>query len=276
MLYTDVYSPYIPPNKITSLAPRDASIKQWLNRRRWAAIRGAELFYTKALRKLAKTVGQFIKDLWDTGKVEQIQPTLENYSEIIEPWANSVAQKMITEVSNNDYKAWLKHSGKMAASMQAELKSTPIGEIVRNLRAEQVKLIKSIPLEAAKRVQELAFESVTATGERWDAIAKKIEESEKVTESRAKLIARTECTRAQAIIQEARARHIGSEGYIWKTMKDRKVRIDHHELEGQYFEWNNPPVSDKKRNIRANPGCIFNCRCYAEPVLPARFEIGKR
>jgi SPP1 gp7 family putative phage head morphogenesis protein len=273
-----IYSPYVPSKTATLLntSTKDASVKQWFNRRRFAAIRSTEFFYIRALKKLAHTVGQFINDLWSTNKVDQITPILENYSEIIEPWAFAVSQKVISQIAIQDEKAWLNQAGKMASTMQSELANVPLNEIVHNLRTEQVKLIKSIPVEAARRVQNLAFEAAVAGKDRREEIAKMISNSEHVTESRAMLIARTETTRAHSIIQQARAQWIGSENYIWKTLRDRKVRPDHQELEGQIFNWNEPPVADKKRDVRAHPGQIYNCRCFAIPILPSRYMINKR
>jgi SPP1 gp7 family putative phage head morphogenesis protein len=273
-----VYSPYA-TSKITPIqnaSTRDASIKQWFNRRRFAAIRSTEFFYIRALKKLAHTVGQFINDLWSTNKFDQITPVLENYSEIIEPWAFAVSQKVIAQIVIQDEKAWINQAGKMARMMQSELASVPLNEIVHNLRIEQVKLIKSIPIEAARRVQNLAFEAAVAGKDRREELAKMIENSEHVAASRAMLIARTETTRAHSIIQQARAQFIGSENYIWHTQRDRKVRKDHQELEGQIFNWDDPPVADKKRNVRAHPGQIYNCRCNALPILPSRYMINKR
>jgi SPP1 gp7 family putative phage head morphogenesis protein len=289
-----VYSPYV-PSEVESIlddddkkyrhiivkkssqnaGARDVSVKQWFHRQR-PVIRAVEFFYIRALTKLARTVGQFINDLWSTNKFDQITPVLENYAEIIEPWAFSLSQKVIANISLQDEKAWMKHGGKMAPIMKSELQSLSLNEIVHNLRIEQVNLIKSIPIEAARRVQNLAFEAAIAGADRREQIAKMILESEKVTENRAKLIARTETTRAHSIIQQSRAKFIGSEGYLWKTLRDRKVRKDHQELEGQYCRWDDPPIADKRKNVRAHPGQIYNCRCYAIPILPARYMINKR
>jgi SPP1 gp7 family putative phage head morphogenesis protein len=289
-----VYSPYVPSEAESTLddddkkyrhiivkksqdaSAKDVSVKQWFNRKRFAAIRPIEFFYTRALIKLARTVGQFINDLWNTGKLDKVVPVLTDYSEIIEPWAYAVSQRVISDVNLQDHRAWVRSAGKMASTMQSELQNVPLSSIVQSLREEQVKLIKSIPLDAAKRVQELAFEAAIASEDRREQIAKMLQESEHVTENRAKLIARTETTRAHSIIQQARAEFIGSENYIWTTQRDRKVRKDHQELQGQVFKWSEPPIADKKYNRRAHPGQIYNCRCIAIPILPARYEINKR
>src|SRR5208282_6047356 len=176
---------YIPPNKLASIIDvKKASSNQGVTRRRWAAIRNIESFYVKSLKRVASAVGGFITDLFNAGKSNQIEETLTTYSEIIEPWAEAVATKMITEVNINDQKAWLKHSGKKAYLMKEELKGLSVNEIIHELRARQVYLIKSIPLEAAQRVQDLAHEAVTVTSETWQAVAEKIRNSEQVSKSK--------------------------------------------------------------------------------------------
>jgi SPP1 gp7 family putative phage head morphogenesis protein len=83
---------------------------------------------------------------------------------------------------------------------------------------------------------------------------------------RANLIARTETSRAASVFQATRAKHVGSEGFIWRTARDRDVRELHRLLEGHYFHWNDPPILDDGRP--GLPGTIWNCRCFAEIILP--------
>src|SRR5208337_3925490 len=241
----------------------------------WSRIRLAEQFYARALRSIAKQAGKFIVELWQAGREDAIQETLRNYANVLDPWAKSVSEKMLLDVSKRDEQAWMKHSKRMAAAMQTELRTMPMGEIVTQLRNEQVALIKSIPIDAAQRAQNLAFEAATQTSARAKTVAQQIMNTAQVTESRATLIARTEIARSHAIIQEARAKWIGSEGYLWRTLKDPQVREIHKELEGQYFKWDDPPIAEKN-GTKHHPGCFPNCRCYAESVLPAKYQPRNR
>jgi SPP1 gp7 family putative phage head morphogenesis protein len=238
----------------------------------WARIRRSEQRYARLLRSIARQAGQFVTQLWDAGREDAIEETLQNYADILEPWAKSVSENMLADIAQKDEQAWMKHSKRMAAAIRTELRTAPMGAIVSELRTRQVELIKSIPLKAARRAQNLAFEAATQTSARAKEVAKKIFATEDVTESRALLIARTEIARSHAIIQEARATWIGSESYIWHTALDPQVRKDHRALQGQTFRWDDPPISDKKAGVRAHPGCIYGCRCFAEPILPAKYQ----
>jgi hypothetical protein len=54
--------------------------------------------------------------------------------------------------------------------------------------------------------------------------------------------------------------------YIWHTMRDDKVRLDHRWLEARVMAWQNPPQV-------GNPGHDYGCRCWAEPYEPKNVEI---
>lgn len=92
---------------------------------------------------------------------------------------------------------------------------------MKSIVAEQVKYIKSLPLEAADRVYDIQNRAIEAvvTGGRAEHFAKEIAASGDIAKSRADLIARTELGRATGALDQARALAIGSNGYIWRTAK---------------------------------------------------------
>ncbi len=187
------------------------------------------------------------------------------YSDLLEPWARSVGNYMIHDVSRRDLSSWRAHSREIGESLRKELKSAPTGIVVRGLLDEQVDLIKSLPRKAAERVHRLVQEA-QVTGQRADVVAGKILETGKVTESHAMLIARTEVARSATALMRARAENAGSEGYIWRTSHDGDVRKSHAEMEGKYVRWGTAPTLSDGTVTHA--GAIYNCRCYPEPVLP--------
>lgn len=145
------------------------------------------------------------------------------------------------------------------------------------MQKQQVKLIKSLPEEAAKKVHDWAKDAVVNGARPQQVIEHIVNDLGDVTESRAVLIARTETARAQANFQQARAKSIGSTHYIWHTAGDASVRDRHAALDGTVQSWDKPPVCDvsKGKPIRAHPGCIWNCRCWAEPLFEKdKYEEG--
>jgi SPP1 gp7 family putative phage head morphogenesis protein len=207
-----------------------------------------------------------VKGLAPNGTLKNIAglvTALTEYSRMIEPWAYSVSAFMLADVARKDARMWHQHSKEMGKELRREVTTAPTGEALRRLQSEQVTLITSLPAEAAQRVHALAQES-TITGVRASELAKQILETEDVTAARARLIARTEVSRAASNLVQARAEWAGSDGYIWRTSGDGNVRDSHKEMEGKYVRWSQPPTLDK---MVGHAGCLPNCRCFAEPVF---------
>lgn len=228
-----------------------------------------EMAFGAQLRKIPQQIGMMI-DAYPPGDPEYV-PTivdlLTKYAEIIVPWATKTAFNMLTEVDRRDKQAWFAHSNEISQALRAEIRNAPTGAVMQALLAEQVTLIKSLPLDAAKRVHDLTLVGIE-DGTRAKEIAKEIARSREVSMNRATLIARTEVSRTSALLTQARAEHIGSPGYIWTTSHDSDVRSDHRELDGKMIAWNDPPVADKRTGARAHAGCIYNCRCWANVIVP--------
>lgn len=222
---------------------------------------------------MARNIGAIINGFpaANPAAVPPITSILESYSRALEEWARGAALRMLTEVNRRDRDAFLERSKDMSQALRDEIRNADTGRVMQQLLAEQVDLIKSMPLGAAQRVHRLTIEGLQDST-RAAEIAKEIQRSGEVAESRAKLIARTEVARTAAKLTEARAQSVGSTHYIWRTVGDSDVRPGHKAMNGKVFAWNDPPMvnegDDKHPNwIRHHPGEIWNCRCYAEPIL---------
>lgn len=235
----------------------------------FARARKAEKQYAVQLRKVARHVGEIIRahDPQTSDGMAEIRAVLSKYSEVIEPWAKAAAARMIADVGRRDEKAWEENSRAIGRTLREEIANAPTGQYLRAKLAENVKLIKSLPTEAAERVHRLTLEAIT-DATRASEIAKEIARSGAVTVSRANLIARTEVARTASGLTEARARHIGSEGYIWRTAGDADVRPSHRKMSGKFVAWDAAPTLD---GMTGHAGRFPNCRCYPEPVIPDDF-----
>lgn len=175
---------------------------------------------------------------------------------------------MLNEANRGDQAAWQRLSNSISGQLRNQLLRTPVGETIRELMHLQVGLIRSIPIDAAARVHELAIKAIEQ-GHRSKEIADDIRAQGAVSAIKATLIARTEVGRAATVFLQARCQHVGITHYIWRTAHDRDVRPGHREMEGTVNEWANPPaVNENGRIMHHHPGEIWNCRCYAEPVIP--------
>jgi SPP1 gp7 family putative phage head morphogenesis protein len=229
----------------------------------------AERSYTKQLKLLASEVGEVIQGYAaQLHTLPVLMTLLKGYAERLTPWARRVARRMLHEVDLRDRDAWRALGNDISAQLQQEIQETPVGDRMQQLLDEQVTLIQSIPLEAAERVQQLAVEARIGGG-RAREIAAQLEDSTEVTRTRAVLIARTETARAASTFLQARCEEIGSTHYIWRTVDDGAVRHGHAMMEGTVCEWANPPAVDEGhgRIMFHHPGEIWNCRCYAEPIV---------
>lgn len=174
---------------------------------------------------------------------------------------------MLLEVDGRDREAWRHLGNAISTGMRKALVSAPVRGTMSELLIEQVALIKSIPRQAGERVHELTQKALVDST-RAKEIATEIARSGDVAESRALLIARTEVSRTASTLVKARAQYVGSTHYVWRTSRDGAVRPGHADMEGQPCEWAKPPaVIENGRIMHFHAGCIWNCRCFPEPIL---------
>ena len=245
--------------------PSIAATKQ-----KWKKARHAEKQFAVALRKVAKRCEDLAKKTFKQNEPlsssARLKRALELYAVDLQKWAKATAERMVMDVARRDEAFWAEQSKTMAKNLRAEIKKTPIGLKVRERTNEAAAYITSLPLEAAQRVEKISLQYLTQ-GKRASVLATDILNTGQVTKSRANLIARTETARTASVLQQTRAEAVGSEGYIWRTSEDVDVRERHRKLNGKYFTWISPPVSGENGE-RSHPGEIYNCRCWAEVVLP--------
>lgn len=239
------------------------------NRHTPTRARKVEIKYGRQLRQIASYIDSIVKgfDVSDQNTYPSIITALRRYAETLDVWAHHAAGRVLTDIALRDEKTWMIYTQDMSKSLRDQIRNTDIGAVYQNLLDEQVSLIRSLPLVAANRVHDLATRALIE-GTRSSEIAGLIMATGQVTKSRANTIARTEVSRASTLFTEARAKSIGSKGYIWRDSGDGDVRHDHHLLNGSFISWDSPPIVDRKRGIRAHAGCIYSCRCYPEPVIP--------
>jgi SPP1 gp7 family putative phage head morphogenesis protein len=231
--------------------------------------RSTETNYARLLRKIADHVGTLVESFrpGDPAAIPTIRAILEQYSVALTDWAKATAAKMLTDVNAQDERSWRANSNQMSIALRREIQSAPTGATLQQLLAEQVVLIKSIPLEAAERVHKLTLAGLQDST-RASEIAKEILRTNEVSRSRATLIARTEVARTASVLTQARARHVGATHYVWRTAEDRDVRQSHKEMDGKIFAWDDTPrLSD---GTVTHPGRIWNCRCWPEVIIPER------
>ncbi|MGT9271851.1 phage head morphogenesis protein, partial [Escherichia coli] len=101
---------------------------------------------------------------------------LERYSEIITPWATKVAENFTADIARQNEKQWRQHSRNISAELRNMVDRAPVGQVMKSIVAEQIKYIKSLPLEAADRVYDIQNKAIEAvvSGGRAEPFAKEI------------------------------------------------------------------------------------------------------
>lgn len=138
--------------------------------------------------------------------------------------------------------------------------------------ADNVTLIKSIQNQALDKVSSVVHQAIIQKSSSKQ-LASELKQIAEVSKNRAKLIARDQIAKANAVLTKERNLSLGITNYQWLTGRDERVRPTHKALEGKICNWNNDKVykdnaNDKhwknRNNINAVekiPGFDFNCRC---------------
>jgi SPP1 gp7 family putative phage head morphogenesis protein len=212
-------------------------------------------------------------------------------SDFLSAYAKQAARRMITMLWVGQAKSWQEAASKAGRgsliyrARQQEL-AGPTGERVRELVAENAKLISSFPSNVAALVAARAAAQQLGGGR-----AVELERLEpllgRLARRRAKLIARTEVSKASSALTQARSEELGLPWYVWQTSQDQRVRLSHRRLQGVLFRFDNPPSPEELAGEKSygtyNAGATFNCRCYCSPLVslkevnwPARVYWGGR
>ena len=117
-------------------------------------------------------------------------------------------------------------------------------------------------------------------GESRITIANYIKAQFKVSQRKAKFLARNESSIAVAEYLGAKYQEEGFTEFKWITNLDGRERKLHKELNGKIFRFDDPPVIyiDEKRGTiqKGLPGETYNCRCTFIPVLSKTQLIDKK
>jgi SPP1 gp7 family putative phage head morphogenesis protein len=123
--------------------------------------------------------------------------------------------------------------------------------------SENVSLITDITRDLASKIEQAVTRAVTSATPH-PKLAKELEERFGFAEKRARLIARDQVGKFYGAVNAKRQQDLGADRYVWRTVNDQRVRLEHRARDGQVFKWSDPPDD-------GHPGQPILCRCYAEP-----------
>ena len=241
----------------------------------WEARRHIEASYKSALFKL----GRFLEGLvGENETADEISARFSEYgsSEPFAAWAQNLAHTFVTHTLEENAKTWRQaaamsgQGSTIHKALEREM-SRPVGKRVDELIAENAKYIRSVPekvgADLVKHVQSQAYQG-RRTAYKSDEFKSLVGD---MSENHARLISRTEGAKAMSALTQARAESTGHDWYIWHTSKDGRVRDSHRNMNDVLCRFSDPPSPEKlvgEKDVgHYGPGDIYNCRCYAAPVI---------
>lgn len=137
-------------------------------------------------------------------------------------------------------------------------------EKVNGFVKENVGLISDLSRQHASAVVDAIRDGVIH-GKSLKEIAQQITEQTQKDINQAAFWAEDQSGNLFADLTKERQLSAGAPGYIWRTMKDSRVRDKHEHLEGTYHRWDRPPMSgSSQRRLHCHPGEDYRCRCWGE------------
>ena len=150
------------------------------------------------------------------------------------------------------------------------------GERVLREWAEQGRdLIRSLAREATSDLPRLVVQAA-AKGRRWESVVAEVEAMGARTAARARLIARDQVAQVNSRVTEDLQKQAGIDRYRWRTSGDGRVRDSHERAATTdighglgIYTWAEGAPGVGFGGEAGHPGRAGQCRCTAEPVLPA-------
>src|SRR5690606_35518090 len=149
----------------------------------------AESQFAVALRKIARQAALMVSLYTDRDRgiaPGVMEAELNRYSELMGPWAEKQSARLLDILNSNSKRRFAGYSKKTIQQMREDAYQSKIGAVARLLEAEQVELIKSMPIDAGQRAQKLAMEALT-DGRPASEVVAELARTEHVTISRANL-----------------------------------------------------------------------------------------
>jgi SPP1 gp7 family putative phage head morphogenesis protein len=131
-------------------------------------------------------------------------------------------------------------------------------------------LIRSLASQHLEDMTRILGDGLTQ-GKSLKEITDSIELITSVNRNKAKFWATDQAGKFFGEVTKIRQTSAGIQGYIWRTVRDGRVRDEHAALNGKYFTWKKPPPAGPKGEP-AHPGETYRCRCWAEPAFGPEYE----
>ena len=199
---------------------------------------------------LTRTLQQIARDMMNpvritTRQVQALGPRINNANR--EEWRRLIRGQYGVDPTADDPGRWAGLLERWANQNALLIQDIP-DQVMRQIRDQSIEALRS-----GRAPRDLAGDIFEIMADRTD-----------VSESRARLIARDQVAKLNGQFTRERQTDLGVTSYTWRTVGDERVRESHDAVDGMVFDWDNPPGTTDYNH----PGEDYQCRCWAEPVLP--------
>lgn len=208
--------------------------------------------------------------------------SLYTQSQEYKDWCTELATKITTQVNQGVSKTWREAAAKAGRGSEIykqiieDLKS-PLGGVFWLKIKENANLIQTFPLSISTTLTKYIAEEGLKGRRSSDILGDLMKKFPETATSRLRLIARTEVSKTQTALIQARSASLGLRWYIWRTSEDERVRRSHDKMNGVLVNWDDPPDPEKLFGEESygnyHAGDIFNCRCYPEPIVNLDYVV---
>ncbi len=228
-----------------------------------------EYWLTAAYRKEPPAMAKVVKQAEDAASPStKIQRTITGLGTRWIAKFDAMSDQIATDFVRSAFKA-------SQSAMQQSLKDAgwavefTMTPVVRDAftasLAENVGLIKSIPVQYHQQIEGIVMRSYSA-GRDLHTMVKDLQSLYPKAQNRAVLIARDQSNKANAVVNRARQLQLGISEAIWMhSHAGKEPRPDHVAANGKRYKIAEGCLISGEY---LQPGELINCRCTARPVLP--------
>lgn len=248
-------------------------------KQKWRIPKYIERKYETLINKLLKPLRD---QLVNVNTADEFERLARNYMSTytFNQKAEMIAKMISTYIWRSDGRTWREAAHE--SSRSSEIKQALLEELkveyqqrFDELMERNARIIKTLPLDISRDVIK-HVNTKTFQGIRSDETAIEIRKFTKNhMRAKAKLIARTETSKTQSALTQVRSESLGIYWYVWRTSEDSIVRESHKKMDRVVCNYKFPPspeeLNDQPSEGNYGPGEIYNCRCYAEPLLDDTF-----
>ena len=128
-----------------------------------------------------------------------------------------------------------------------------------------VEMLDNLNKKHSDDVFRAVFDGIK-NGDSFTTIKDEIRKRTGFNENKARFWARDQTGDISAQLNKVRQPEAGFPGYIWRSMKDARVRDPHIDNSGKFFYWSEGANNLQKSGAH-HPGEDHECRCYPEPAM---------